>query len=78
MTYEPNYQLDLTKSFTYLINFQRQPGAPADNIELNLSYPEGFQPINVDNMGQLDSKIKLKFKVETDKEIKIKFIKTTK
>ncbi len=78
MSYEPNYHLDLTKSFTYIMNFQRQPGAPADNIELNLSYPEGFQPINVDNLGQLDSKIKLKFKVDTDKEIKIKFIKTTK
>jgi len=78
MSYEPNYRLDLTKGFTYLINFQRQPGAPADNVEFTLSYPEGFQPVNVDNLGQLDSQLKLKFKVDMDKEIKIKFIKTAK
>lgn len=77
MTYEPNYNIGNIKSgFTYVINFQRQPGAPADNIELNLTYPKGYYPLNIDNPDQLGNTLRLKFRAETDKEIRIKFAKS--
>lgn len=75
MSYQPNYHVDLKNEFTYAIKFQRQPGAPADNVDFTLTYPEGYSPVNVENFNQLGHTLNFKFIIDTDKDIRIKFVK---
>lgn len=74
--YTPNYTVDTSKdSFTYSIFIQKEPGANPDDYTFELNYPAGFIPTNVQNFDAVNNKIILKFKLEEDKQIRIKFEK---
>lgn len=76
--YIPVYKLDVSQDFVYSILIQHQPGAPVDNVNLDISYPEGFSPTNVRNFDSQARKINLKLNLSKDKVIKIKFKKLNK
>lgn len=75
MEYQPNYQLNMKDDFTYRILFQRQPGAPADSVSFVIHFPENFIPEGFANYDNDNHLLKLDFKVDTDKELKINFRK---
>jgi hypothetical protein len=75
MKYQPNYQLNTKNDFVYRILFQRQPGAPADNVNFTINFPENFIPEGFTNYDKDNHLIKLEFKIDTDKELKIDFRK---
>lgn len=73
--YQPKYDIDTTGDFNYVITFQKQPGAPNDNIEFELNYPDGVKPQNVKNFDKDNKKILIKLNLDQDRTIKIKFKK---
>jgi len=77
INYVPSYSVDTGSDFNYSITFQKQPGAPVDDVEFELNYPDGFEPQNVQNFDKKNKKILIKFNLDQDKTIKIKFKKTS-
>lgn len=75
VNYMPGYSVNTEGDFNYSITFQKQPGAPVDNVEFELNYPDGFEPQNVQNFDKKNKKILIKFNLDQDKTIKIKFKK---
>ncbi|MFA4996320.1 MAG: DUF4012 domain-containing protein [Patescibacteria group bacterium] len=75
INYTPSYSVDTDSDFNYSITFQKQPGAPTDNVEFELNYPDNFEPQNVQNFDKKNKKILIKFNLDQDKTIKIKFKK---
>lgn len=75
ISYEPNYSVNTQSDFTYVLNLQKQPGALPDAIELELNYPDTHTPQNVSNYDKKNNKIILKFVLDQDKTVKIKFKK---
>ncbi len=77
ISYSSDYSVNTGGDFYYAINFQKQTGAPIDDIELTLNYPNGFTPENVKNYDDSKNQIILKFKLDQDKMIKIRFKKSS-
>lgn len=73
--YSSDYSVNTSGDFYYSITMQKQTGAPADDIELTVNYPGGFAPENVKNYDNDKNQILLKFKLDQDKTIKIRFKK---
>ncbi len=73
--YQSNYHVETTTNFNYSLYLQKQPGALTDDYELELTYPEGFKPVNVANYNSKDRIIVLKYSLKQDKKINIKFEK---
>lgn len=75
MQYTPNYKIEMGDTFEYDLLLQNQPGAPADNINLEINYPSGYMPINEVQNDTLNHKITIPLKLESDLRIQIKFKK---
>jgi hypothetical protein len=73
--YSSDYSVNTSGDFYYSITFQKQAGAPSDDIELSLNYPSRFAPENVKNYDDSKNQVLLKFKLDQDKTIKIRFKK---
>lgn len=73
--YEPGYSVETTNDFTYILSIQKQPGANPDDLNLELTYPKGFEPINVKNYDKINNTANLNFKIDHDYTVKIKFKK---
>ncbi len=76
LDYIPNYSVDTSGDFDYEITMQKQPGANADHVNLEINYPYGFKPTNVNNYDFINHKIVLKTELNSDQTIKINFQKT--
>lgn len=75
INYKPNYKIDTSDDFSYIIDLQKQPGAMSGNFDLELIYPNGFTPMNVKNYDKINKIIRLNFSTNEDKVIKINFMK---
>ena len=75
INYSSDYSVNTGGDFYYMITLQKQTGAPADDVELTLNYPNGFVPENVKNYDDSNKQILLKFKLDQDRTIKIRFKK---
>lgn len=71
--YKSNYRVDTSGDFDYTLCLQKQPGALADDYELDLIYPEGFEPTNVKNYDADNNTITIKYSLNQDKSFVIKF-----
>jgi hypothetical protein len=55
--------------------FQKQPGANADKVEYELTFPENWTPTNITNFDSQNQTIKFSFTLDRDKKFLIKFSK---
>src|SRR3989339_181117 len=55
--------------------FQKQPGANADKVEYELTFPENWTPTNIANFDSQSRTIKFSFILDKDKRFLIKFSK---
>jgi len=60
----------------YNITLQKQPGIESFSYNLNLVYPDGWKPINVENYDENNHNIILNFAVEKDTSFSIKFVRS--
>lgn len=72
--YKTAYKIDTREDFTYKLLIQRQPGAPADNLDLTVGIPAGFLPVNK-SLITANNSIRMKVVCNTDKLITIEFKK---
>lgn len=76
LVYAQDSILDLNKKdFYYNLYLQKQIGSGNDNFELNITYPKGFKPENVNNYDQKKRNFIIKDTLDQDKHYKIKFTK---
>lgn len=67
---------DLSQNeFYYKLRIQKQLGSGVDNYTLNIRYPDGFVPVNVENFDSRNRKITIDSRLDQDKIYTIKFKK---
>ena len=62
--------------FDYQITVQKQPGVINFDYNLNIVYPEGYKPLNIEKYDAENRQISLNFSIVKDTDIKISFIKS--
>lgn len=75
IAYEPNYTISTKDDFTYNLTVQKQPGANPDDLIINLKYPEGFEPENVESFDTKNRLITIPYLLSKDKTFKFRFKK---
>ncbi|MEK9156089.1 MAG: DUF4012 domain-containing protein [Patescibacteria group bacterium] len=78
ISYEPNCRVDTSGDFNYNLLVQKQPGAPAGELELEVTYPKGFVPANVNNYDFINRKVLIRERLDSDKEFSLRFRRVVK
>lgn len=73
INYTPNYKVDTNGDFNYKLLIQKQPGANPSEVQLELTYPQGFKPQNVKNYDAMNRVVIIKDDLSSDKEYSINF-----
>ena len=72
LEYNPGYKLVLGSDFTYNLKVQKQPGANASSLKIEIAFPSEYRPTDYEVK---NGKITINTKLDRDLNLKIKFKK---